>query len=266
MARDVTVRPVRTPFLDLRPADGWARVAVRDDLFLGRLDPAALRRELDEAGILPGLARRGHPSVSLRTSGEGDEHRLRVLAPGFAAPLLELRLAELSTFFREPPRPRLGLEVLSVLAVHGLVLRDPRAEFSPDRPRLPGQERPGLGVFAPVLERLRLWAEDWGKDGLLAFPPHFHAAVLLGRWLRFVSPARQGRFEALRRDLAALSLAESSWTVEEGRVKDEAGTAVRWLPAEMVAPLTPDLRGYFESEAYVRAAAEARDSVRFRIA
>ncbi|PYQ17987.1 MAG: hypothetical protein DMF79_16115 [Acidobacteria bacterium] len=245
----MTVRPVRTPFLDLRPADGWARVAVRDDL-----------------GILAGLARRGYPSVSLRTSGDGDEHRLRVLAPGFAAPLLNLRLAELSTFFREPPRLRLGLEVLSVLAVHGLVLRDPRAEFSPDRPRLPGQERPGLGVFATVLERLRLWAEDWGKDGLLAFPPHFHAAVLLGRWLRFVSPARQGRFEALRRDLAALSLAESSWAVEEGRVKDEAGTAVRWLPAEMVAPLTPDLRGYVESEAYVRAAAEARDSVRFRIA
>ena len=262
----MTARPVRAPFLDLRPADGWGRVEVRDDLFLGRLDAAALRRELDEAGILPGLARRGYPSVSLRTSGEGDEHRLRVLAPGFAAPLLDLRLAELSTFFREPPRLRLGLEVLSVLAVHGLVLRDPRAAFSADRPRLPGQEHPGLGLFAPILERLRLWAEDWGKDALLAFPPHFHAAALLGRSLRFVSPGRQGRFEALRRDLAGLSLAESSWAVEEGRVLDEAGTAVRWLPAEMVAPLTPDLRGYVESEAYVRAAAEARDSVRFRIA
>ncbi|HEX9202490.1 MAG TPA: hypothetical protein VF964_00890, partial [Vicinamibacteria bacterium] len=88
----MTARPVRAPFLDLRPADGWGRVEVRDDLFLGRLDAAALRRELDEAGILPGMARRGYPSVSLRASGEGDEHRLRVLAPGFPAPLLELRL------------------------------------------------------------------------------------------------------------------------------------------------------------------------------
>src|SRR2546425_8231571 len=126
-------RPVRAPFLDLRPADSWARVAVRDDLFLGRLDAVALRRELDEAGILPGLARRGYPSVSLRTSGEGDEHRLRVLAPGLAAPLLDLRLAELSTLFREPPRLRLGLEGFSVLAVDGLVVQDPRAEFSAAR-------------------------------------------------------------------------------------------------------------------------------------
>jgi hypothetical protein len=261
----VTARPVRAPFLDLRPADGGARVAVRADLFLGRLDAAALRRELDEAGILSGLARRGYPSVSLRTSGEGDEHRLRVLAPGFAAPLLDLRLAELSTFLKEPPRLRLGLEVLSVLAVHGLVVQDPRAGFPAGRPRLPGQEHPGLGLFAPVLERLRLWAEDWGKDGLLAFPPHFHAAALLGRSLRFVLPGRQGRFEALRRDLAGVSLAEASWAVEEGRVLDEAGTAVRWLPAEMVAPLTSELRGYVESEAYTLAAGEARDSVRFRI-
>ena len=262
----MTTRPVRAPFLDLRPAGGGSRAAVRDDLFLGRLDAAALRRELDEAGILAGLARRGYPGVSLRTSREGDEHRLRVLAPGVAAPLLDLRMAELSTFFREPPRLLLGLEVLSVLAVLGLVVQDPRAEFSADRPRLPGQERPGLGLFAPILQRLRLWAEDWGKDGLLTFPPHFHAAVLLGRSLRFVLPGRQGRFEALRRDLLGLPLAEATWAVEQGRVQDEAGTAVRWLPAEMVAPLSADLRGCVESEAYARAAVEARDSVRFRIA
>jgi hypothetical protein len=258
-------RPVRASFIDLRPVGGGSRVAARSDLFLGRLDAAALRRDLDEAGILPGLGRRGYPSVSLRTSAEGDEHRLRLLAPGIAAPLVDLRLAELSTFFKEPPRLRLGLEVLSVLAVHGLVLQDPRGEFPEDRPRLPGQEHPGLGLFAPLLERLRLWAEDWGKDGLLAFPLHFHAAVLLGRGLRFVAPARQGRFEALRRDLGGLTLAASSWAVEEGRARDDAGAPVPWLPAEMMAPLTPDLRGYLESEAYARAAAEARDRVRFRI-
>jgi hypothetical protein len=261
----MSTRPARASFLDLRPAGGGSRVAVRDGLFLGRLDAAALRRELEEAGILSGLARRGYASVSLRTSADGDEHRLRILAPGVAAPLVDLRAAELSAFFKEPPRLRLGLEVLSVLAIQGLVMQDPRGEFPPERPRLPGQEHPGLGLFAPVLERLRLWAEDWGKDGLLALPPHFHAAVLLGRGLRFVVPARQGRFEALRRDLGGLTLAAASWAVEEGRARDEAGAAVPWLPAEMVAPLTPDLRGYLESEAYARAAAEARDRTRFRI-
>ena len=119
----------RSPFLDLSPAESWARVAVRGDLFLGRFDAAALDRELLEAGLLGGLAERGYPKVSLRTSAEGDEHRLRLLAPGLVAPLVELRLAESSAFFRDPPRLRLGLEVFSLLVVRGLVLQDPRGVF-----------------------------------------------------------------------------------------------------------------------------------------
>jgi hypothetical protein len=252
------------PFLDLRPVEGRARVALRDDRFLGRLDAADLRRDLDEAGILSGLSERGYPAVSLRIGVEGEEHRLRVLAPGLAAPLVDLRVAESSALFQGPPRLPLGLEVLSFLAVISLVLQDPRAEYAADRPRMPGQAHPGLGRFVRVLDRLRAWAEDWGKDGLVAFPPHFHVAVWLGRSLRFVSPRRQGRFEALRRDLAALRLAEASWAVEQGRVADETGQAARWEPGEMVAPLAPDLRGYLESEAYARAVGEARDAARFR--
>lgn len=240
-------------------------MAVRRDRLLGRLDAADLRRDLDEAGILAGLAQRGYPNVSLRIGVEGEEHRLRLLAPGLATPLVDLRLAESSTLFRDPPRLRLGLEVLSFLTVHGLVLQDPRAEYAADRPRLPGQDHPGVGLFVRVLDRLRGWAEDWGKDGLVAFPWHFHAAVLLARSLRFVSPARQGRFEALRRDLAALPLAEASWAVEERRVSEGAGTPLRWEPAEMAAPLSPDLREHFESEVYARAAAEARGAARFRL-
>ena len=37
----MTARPApeaRAPFIDLRPAESWARIAVRGDLFLGRFD------------------------------------------------------------------------------------------------------------------------------------------------------------------------------------------------------------------------------------
>jgi len=70
----VTARPVRAPFLDLRPADGWGRVEVRDDLFLGRLDAAALRRELDE----------------VRARGVATEHDEAVLGESsLAAPIFD---------------------------------------------------------------------------------------------------------------------------------------------------------------------------------
>ncbi len=252
------------PFRDLRPAESWARIAVRGDLFLGRFDDAALRRELLEAGLLGGLAERGYPNVSIRMSALGDEHRLRLLAPGLVAPLVDLRLAEAAAFFKDPPRLRLGLEVFSFLAVRGLVLQDPRGTFAADRPCLPGQEHPGLGLFSRLIGRLGQWAEDWGKDGLLAFPPHFHVAVMASRSLRFVSAARQGRFEALRRDLALHPLGDASRAVEAEGVVDQAGTSIAWEPAEMVAALAHDLRDYLESEDYGKALGAAREGARYR--
>jgi hypothetical protein len=265
----VTARPALeagAPFLDLRPAESWARVAVRGNLFLGRFDATALRRELQEAGLLEGLAERGYPNVSVRLSAEGDEHRLRLLAPGLVAPLVDLRLAELTAFFTHPPRLRLGLEVFSLLAVRGLVLQDPRGAFPADRPRLPGQVHPGLGLLSRIVAFLRQWAEDWGKDGLLAFPPHYHAAVMGSQALRFVSPARQGRFDALRRDLSGLPLADASRAVGASGVVDEAGAPFAWEAAEMMAPLAHDLRHYVESEDYAKALESAREGLHFRLA
>jgi hypothetical protein len=251
-----------TPFVDLRPVESWAKAAVRKDRFLGRLDAPALRRELDEAGLLAGLAARGYPNVLFRISMNGDEHRLRLLAPGLVTPLVDLSASESTALLKDPPRLPLGLEVFSFLTVRRLVLQDPRSLFRDDRPRLPGQEHPGLGLFQRALDRLRLWAEDWGKDGLLGFPPHFHAAVLPGQALRFLSPGRQGRFEALQRHLGALSLAEASWAVEEGRVTEEpGGAALVWQPAEAALPLGHDLRDYIESEDYSRAVEQARGTV-----
>ena len=193
---------------------------------------------------------------------DGDDHRLRLLAPGLVTPLVDVSLSESTAFFKEPPRVRLGLEVLSLLTVRRLVLQDPGAPFREDRPRLPGQEHPGLGLFRPALDRFRLWAEDWGKDALLGLPPHFHAAVLAGRALHFLSPERQGRFEALQRDLGALSWAEASWAVEEGRVTGEKdGGSFVWQPAEMTMPLGHDLRDYLASDYYSRAVEQARGTV-----
>jgi hypothetical protein len=264
----VTARPdpeAGAPFIDLRPAESWARTAARGDLFLGRFDANALRRELQEAGLQGALAERGYPNVSVRIGAEGDEHRLRLLAPGLVTPLVDLRLAESSAFFRDPPRLRLGLEVFSFLAVRGLVLQDPRGTFPADRPRLPGQDHPGLGLFARLLGRLLQWAEDWGKDGLVAFPPHFHVAVMASRSLRFVSPARQGRFEALRRDLGRHPLGEASRAVGASRVVDQAGASFTWEPAELLAPLGHDLREYVGSEDYGKALEAAREGARFRL-
>jgi hypothetical protein len=254
----------RPPFIDLRPAEVEVP-PVGNGLFLGRLEPATVRHELEEAGILAGLAARGYADVLLRTSIEAGEHRLRILSADARATLVDLRLAEASALLKEPGLFRLGLELLSFLSMRWLSLQDPGAAFTPDRPRLPGQRYPGLGLSRRFYERLLLWAEEWGKDGLVNYPQYFHNAVFYRRAFRFISPAREGRFAALARDLGALSVAEASAARWGGGGVGGGGGGPAWEPGEMVSPLTRGLRGYLESPDYARAVEAARERTRFRV-
>lgn len=239
-------------------------------LFLGRLDAAALRRELDEAGIVPGLRRRGYDCVGFELSRAENEHRFLVRAAGpgeqTLPPLIEVRCAEEVLLARDlEPRPA-GFEVLSVLAIRWLAMQDPRARFAPERPPLPGQGFPGLGLARPLILRIHAWAQAWGKDALVNFPEFFHNAVLYSAVYRFVSPARQGAFEALVRDLAPLPLAAASAAVEEGRVMSEdGGKRLVWEPGEMIVPLTEAVRSWLETPAYADAVRREREGVRFRV-
>lgn len=259
-----------------RAPRGLVRLAVQDlgadgqPLFLGRLDAAALRRELDEAGVLGGLGQRGYPSVAFELSREENEHRLlvRAASPGEQAlpPLVEVRCAEEVLLARDlEPRPA-GFEVLSVLAIRWLALQDPRAHFTPDRPPLPGQRFPGLGLARPLILRLHAWAKAWGKDALVNFPEYFHNAVLYSQAYRFVSPLCQGGFEALVRDLRALPLAAASTAVEERRVtRDGSDEIVVWEAGEMIAPLTEPVRLWLATPAYTERVRDARESVRYTV-
>lgn len=234
--------------------------------FLGRFSPEALEAELRAAGIYEGLARRGYRVPVVRTELEGGEHRLKVLPQDGEVPLIDLRLAEVSAVVEEPYLTRRGLELVSFLCIRWLALQDPFARFTPERPQLPGQTHPGLGLTRPLILRLLQWATDWGKDGLLNLPEYFHNAVFYSEIFRFVHPRQQGRFEALRRDLAGLHVAVASLAVDDGRVVSEPdGEPLRWEPGEMVAPLTSRLRRAFDSEDYAREVGEARDAARFRL-
>jgi hypothetical protein len=57
-----------------------------------------------------------------------------------------------------------------------------------------------------------------GLAGVAFRPSHFHLAFTARHDFAFVEPARQGRFEAMVRDLAALPLLEATHAVADGRV------------------------------------------------
>jgi hypothetical protein len=70
--------------------------------------------------------------------------------------------------------------------------------------------------------------------GGVAFrPAHFHTAFSARHNLQFADPARQGRFEALVRDLAEVPLGEATAAVDAGRVRMD-GEPYTWEADDMV--------------------------------
>jgi hypothetical protein len=254
------------PFVDLRPADAAPATLAEPGTFLGRFDHAALEREMEGLGVLQALAERGYPKVRFGVDMHEGEHRLRLLPPRGEEPLVELRASETTVVTDEPLLRERDVDLLYVLAVHWFTLQNPGAPFSPERPKLPGQRHPGLGIGRRFYGWLMSWAHEWGKDGLLNFPAYFHNAVFYATMFHFVSPARQGRFEALRRDLASLHVCAASAAVDEGKVVEDPGARpFRWQAAEMISPVSSSLKAVFESRPYARAVAKAREAAKFHV-
>ncbi|HET9315294.1 MAG TPA: hypothetical protein VFQ51_06865 [Vicinamibacteria bacterium] len=258
-------KPARRPLLQLGELDVELLGAKASDLLLGRFDAAAVRRELQESGLIEALAERGYPELEIAIRAIAGEHRLAVRARRGRVALVDLRLAEASSPVDEPLARAHGLPVLSVLSVLWLALQHPKGRFTRERPRLPGQRFPGLGLSKPVVLRLLHWARAWGKDALVAIPQYYHNAVFYSPIFRFLSPGRQGAFEALRRDLARLPLARASAAVEAGCVVCEpSGEPFAWTAGELLVPLTRPLAAHFDSTDYARAVAESREACRYR--
>ncbi len=261
------MKPKRQAPLDLAPFDLSDGLPRDQGLFLKRLDAAALRHELQAAGLLTGLESRGYAPVEIRVGRSGGDERLQVFGAGEREALVDLRVSEESRIVSGlAPRPR-GIDVLSVLSIHWLEMQDPRAPFTRERPQLPGQRHPGLRLTRALILRIHDWGRAWGKDAVLNVPEYYHNAMFYSAAYRFLSAERQGRFLALRRDLAALSVPEASAAIDAGRVIElSTGRRFEWDGGEMAAPLTEPLRAYLDGPEWGAAVAQARDRHRFALA
>ncbi len=188
------------------------------DRLLGFYTRDGLEYALERYGILPFVRRLGFGELRVDLVGS----RMRLLSG-------QLSLIEL-----EVERQTLGGH--EVLFVNWLSLRNPRAHFSEKRPKLPGQEVPGLGLAQEATALLAIMAERLKLEGVAFRPSWFHMAYTARHGGRFIEAKRQGRFEALVRDLRAVPLLDATRAVADGRVKLngepyawEADAMVRWL-------------------------------------
>jgi acetoin utilization deacetylase AcuC-like enzyme len=215
--------------------------------FLDFYTVEGLEYALYRYGILQHLRRLGYGSfrIAIDRDGRGDRMRLFAQADGQEHLLYEVVLE----------KQKLGPD--EVLYVHWLTLRHPRGRFSAQRPRLPGQEEPGLGLSREAGQLLVQSARRLGLAGIAFRPSWFHTAYPARPYMRFVDPARQGRFEALLRDLRNVPLLQATAALSEGRVCMNTEPYV-WEADEMVHWLTPH-------DSDRAAVAAERDRVRFEL-
>jgi len=192
---------------------------------LGLYSAAGIEAALEHYGLLRELGRLGYGPfrVEIGQFSPGDRIRLFGADSAGAEHLLVETVLEKQVLDGSP-----------VLYVHWLTLRHPKAGFSALRPKFPGQEVPGLGLAREVTELFGRMAARLQLDGVAFRPASYHTAVT-GRVQegRFVDPLRQGRFEALARDLAQVPLLEATRAIDAGRVRMD-GEPYRWEPDEMV--------------------------------
>ena len=248
--------------------DGVVDWGLTDADIMGSLGPSTHRTR-----FLGHYSRQG---VELLLETSDFFERLRAL--GFAHPTLEMDLdnpaGETLRLFSSSDRSELLMELrvqrdgrtlpgMELLRLEWLLLQNPRAEFSADRRRLPGQNHPGLGLLADVMSILILIVERLELAGILFVPSHYHLGSKGRKFLRFLDPEDEGRLRAIERAIGHLGLAEATNAVAQGRLRDcRTGEPAQWTPAAMVVPVTRRLEQRVHSDEYeeaARAAAERHD-------
>jgi acetoin utilization deacetylase AcuC-like enzyme len=105
-----------------------------------------------------------------------------------------------------------------MLYIHWLTLRNPAASFSDKRPKLPGQETPGLGLASEATILMTAMAKRLHLQGVAFQPAWYHIAYAMRRGFQFVNHERQGRFEAMIRDIGDISLLEATCAIANKQI------------------------------------------------
>jgi len=89
-------------------------------------------------------------------------------------------------------------------------------------------------------------------DGVINVPEFPHAAVLYSRKFNFLNPTSQAILKAFQRDMVGRTLAEGSWGITIGCVRDlDTERPKRWFQEEQVLPISKRWKNHFAHEKYI---------------
>jgi len=240
-------------------------------LFLGSFEIDLIRQALSRFGITQQLKKIGYPELDIQFRPRGPfEHHLTFRdATDSEKPLIgEVVLKEGRYHFNTHPIEHGNISGLMLLTIEWILMQHIKGEFTDGRPRLPGQNFPGLGIGNQVNDLLTWVARLMHKDGLVNVPEYFHNAVFYDKWFKFVDPKVQGAMEAIHRHLQERghNICEISFAAYFDCLIDETtGEPYNWVPHEMVLPLKKEFKAYFKQAQYRQIVEQTRDNLAIAI-
>ena len=139
---------------------------------------------------------------------------------------------------------------LKLLNVEWLLAQNPLEPFTLQRPQLPGQDHPGLGISDEILSIFVEACNRFKLDGVIHCPSHYHVAVKAMRHFHYPDPQDDAIFAAVRGALDKYSLKEASLIMAKGLLVDSKQQVISINHKKLIYPVSSKLENYFQSEDY----------------
>lgn len=240
-------------------------------LFLGFYTPEGLINGIEQYGISNILKNKGFEQITYLVDTRNPYHQIVKIFDGktnIAEKLIiEFAVHEEAKAAQNIIQSSKSQHFYHFLAVDWVLIQNTHeTSFSKKRPRLPGQNKPGLGLAYEIFGILIMMTERLEKDGQVNRPEFYHNAFLYHERCRFPDPETEGIFLAINRDTANISLAEVSWAIEKGfLIEETTGKTFKWTGEELILPLNESLKEYFHSNYYIDNVRKSLEKRKFKI-
>ena len=217
----------------------------REERFLDFYTKNGIKLALKRYGMVNKLREKGFNEIDVKIGKREDgSDYLVVYEPPFRKDRFIAELVVRKTSFND---------IFPVLKIEWLCLQNIKGKFTEEKPRLPGQNYPGLGMGKEALQLIMLMGIRLKFHALLNNPEHFHNAYIYSVAFYFDNPEDFGRLKALERLMKEekMTLSQFAWAFEEGKVfKEGEDKPYKWESAIQILPLRTYLEKRYNTEEY----------------
>jgi len=237
------------------------------DFFLGYYSREGVKIALEKYGVYAELKNRGFDKViTIIDTSDLYKHKISVFSEKKIQKNLLIELVLRKSFFKLnlPFQNKLNGKCFQCLTIDWLSMQNPASEFTPRRPRLPGQKYPGLGMSIIAVELLMITCWRLKLAGLVNFPAHYHNAFLYSKIFYYLDPLSQAKYLAVKKAFKSFPLDKLSWGIDWGCVKDlNKNETYTWMVSEQIVPVDERLKKLFSGKKYKKYVNEKMKEFKF---